>query len=217
MARKRNTGTEAKIKAAFTQLLKEKGFDSMTVSDIARIAGINRGTFYMHYMDKFDLRQQLLDNALFDLQRILRETKPEAPAPESDAAPSAGTPAARAAALRQRASVLDVIAPQSTLAALRYIRNDAAFFDAVTHSGQDMTMYEETKKLLRKLLKEKAELMHIRPSLSEIPREYGTEVVVSSVTSIIWLWVRRGFAETPEEITRYIEINKRMTPLSLLR
>ncbi|KAB8287736.1 TetR/AcrR family transcriptional regulator, partial [Bifidobacterium avesanii] len=71
MARKRNTGTEAKIKAAFTQLLKEKGFDAMTVSDIARIAGINRGTFYMHYMDKYDLKQQLLDNAIYDLRRIL--------------------------------------------------------------------------------------------------------------------------------------------------
>ena len=52
----RNTRTEARIKAAFTTLVRTKGFDSMSVSDIARTAGINRGTFYMHYTDKFDLR-----------------------------------------------------------------------------------------------------------------------------------------------------------------
>ena len=48
MVRQRQTKTEAKIKAAFTTLVKNKGFDAMTVSDLAREADINRGTFYMH-------------------------------------------------------------------------------------------------------------------------------------------------------------------------
>lgn len=200
MARKRNTGTEAKIKSAFTQLLKEKGFDAMTVSDIARIAGINRGTFYMHYMDKFDLRQQLLDNAIFDLHRILGANPPSI---SSDGA--------------QRASVLDVIAPQATLQALLYIRADAAFFDAVTQSGQNMKMYNETKKILKKLIAERAQAMGIHPSPGGIPAEYSGEIVVSGITSIIWLWARRGFRESPEEITRYIEISKRMSPMALMR
>ena len=200
MARKRNTGTEAKIKAAFTQLLKEKGFDAMTVSDIARIAGINRGTFYMHYMDKFDLRQQLLDNAIFDLHRILSANPPSIPADPA-----------------QRASVLDVIAPQATLQALLYIRADAAFFDAVTQSGQNMKMYNETKKILKKLIAERAQAMGIHPAQGGIPTEYSGEIAVSGITSIIWLWVRRGFRESPEEITKYIEISKRMSPMALMR
>ena len=202
MARKRNTGTEAKIKAAFTQLLKEKGFDAMTVSDIARIAGINRGTFYMHYMDKYDLRQQLLDNAIFDLRRILTSNV-GAPVP----LPAPG----------QHASVLDVIAPQATLQALLYIRADAAFFDAISQSGQNLKMYNDTKETLKHVLEERAKALGIHPSLGSIPPEYSGEIVVSGVTSIIWMWVKRGFKESPEEITKYIEISKRLSPMALMR
>lgn len=71
MTQRRHTKTEARIKAAFTTLVKDKGFDAMTVSDLARTANINRGTFYMHYIDKFDLRDQLLDDAIADLTSIL--------------------------------------------------------------------------------------------------------------------------------------------------
>ncbi|WP_291527421.1 TetR/AcrR family transcriptional regulator [Bifidobacterium sp. UBA744] len=201
MARKRNTGTEAKIKEAFTALLREKGFDAMTVSDIARTAGINRGTFYMHYMDKFDLRQQLIDNATMDLRDILTPPAIASHATQPD----------------RHVSTLDVIAPQAILRALQYVKNDAAFFDAISQSGQDMRMYDETKTILKKMLEDNAARMRVKPTLGGLPATYGYEIVVSSVTSIIWLWIRRGFLETPEAITKYIELNKRLSPVALLR
>jgi AcrR family transcriptional regulator len=40
---------------AFLDLTVQKGFSSLTVSDIAKQAGINRATFYRHYTDKYDL------------------------------------------------------------------------------------------------------------------------------------------------------------------
>lgn len=48
MTQKRKTQTKAIIKNVFTQLLIEKGFNSLTVSDITRMSNINRGTFYLH-------------------------------------------------------------------------------------------------------------------------------------------------------------------------
>ncbi len=45
---KRNTQTKEKIKRTFIDLINEKGFESMTVSDVARGSEINRGTFYLH-------------------------------------------------------------------------------------------------------------------------------------------------------------------------
>lgn len=51
----RQTKTELKLQQALTELLPTKGLASMTVSDICRTAGINRGTFYAHYIDKYDL------------------------------------------------------------------------------------------------------------------------------------------------------------------
>ena len=67
----RNTETRGLIKEAFTVLMKEKGFQTLTVSDITRKAGINRGTFYLHYVDKYDLLEKLEEDLLDDLTEIL--------------------------------------------------------------------------------------------------------------------------------------------------
>lgn len=58
---KRKTTTKTDLKGALTRLLREKDFEAISVSDIAREAGVNRGTFYLHYVDKFDMMDQLID------------------------------------------------------------------------------------------------------------------------------------------------------------
>ena len=52
--------TRQLIEHAFMELVKEKGFSTMSVQDITERAGINRATFYAHYPDKF----ALLDHAI---------------------------------------------------------------------------------------------------------------------------------------------------------
>jgi hypothetical protein len=43
------------LQAAMIELIAEKGFDAITVGNIAERAMINRATFYRHYQDKYDL------------------------------------------------------------------------------------------------------------------------------------------------------------------
>jgi AcrR family transcriptional regulator len=38
--------------------MEEKGFEGITVKDLTEKADINRGTFYIHYRDKYDLLEQ---------------------------------------------------------------------------------------------------------------------------------------------------------------
>ena len=45
---KRQTQTKEILKTALIQLLQTKEFEAITVSDISRTAGVNRGTFYLH-------------------------------------------------------------------------------------------------------------------------------------------------------------------------
>lgn len=71
MAEKRNTATRGNIKRAFTELMAEKGLDALSISDIARRAGINRGTVYLHFTDKYDLMRQLEDDALARLGELI--------------------------------------------------------------------------------------------------------------------------------------------------
>lgn len=63
------------IRDAFVKLVDEKGFRNITVNDISDKAMINRSTFYLHYADKFDLLQKIVDEAI---QNILCLIEPQA-------------------------------------------------------------------------------------------------------------------------------------------
>ena len=47
--------TRRLLEQAFTEVLREKGFQAATVQDITRRAGVNRATFYAHFADKYAL------------------------------------------------------------------------------------------------------------------------------------------------------------------
>ncbi|OJG90967.1 TetR family transcriptional regulator [Enterococcus silesiacus] len=49
---------------AFFHLVNEKGYDGITIQDIADEAMINRATFYAHFKDKQDLYEQIFDFAI---------------------------------------------------------------------------------------------------------------------------------------------------------
>ncbi|MDP4097674.1 TetR/AcrR family transcriptional regulator [Paenibacillus sp. P96] len=51
--------TRKAIKEAFLTLVQNKGYERITVQDIADEAMINRNTFYLHYVDKPDLMENL--------------------------------------------------------------------------------------------------------------------------------------------------------------
>lgn len=46
------------LQSALLELLAEKPFQSISVSDLTKRATLNRSTFYLHYLDKFDLLAQ---------------------------------------------------------------------------------------------------------------------------------------------------------------
>lgn len=54
--------TKKLIKESFLELLEEKGYSKVSVTDITNRAMINRNTFYLHYVDKEDL----IDKLIFD-------------------------------------------------------------------------------------------------------------------------------------------------------
>jgi AcrR family transcriptional regulator len=47
--------THLLLAQAFVELIKEKGFQAISVQDITLRAGLNRATFYAHFEDKYDL------------------------------------------------------------------------------------------------------------------------------------------------------------------
>lgn len=64
--------TRRMIRQCLTELLKEKRIQDITVREISEKADINRGTFYLHYRDVFDLMEQIETELLDELEEVLR-------------------------------------------------------------------------------------------------------------------------------------------------
>jgi len=63
--------TKLLIRKAFTHLLKQKPIQSISIKELCELAGINRGTFYTHYTDIYDLRSQMEEEMLQDFEKAL--------------------------------------------------------------------------------------------------------------------------------------------------
>jgi AcrR family transcriptional regulator len=61
---RRSQRTRRLLSEAFVELLREKGYSAITVSDIIERANIGRSTFYSHYRDKDDLFVSELDRVI---------------------------------------------------------------------------------------------------------------------------------------------------------
>lgn len=56
---RRITKSQEAIKIALIELMTEKSFDHITIKEISERANVNRGTIYLHYLDKFDLLEKV--------------------------------------------------------------------------------------------------------------------------------------------------------------
>ena len=60
------------IHQAFLELLREKPFEKITVTDIVKRADINRSTFYAHYPDVRGLVERMVEKAMNDSLNIIK-------------------------------------------------------------------------------------------------------------------------------------------------
>ena len=55
------------IKESLLKLAKKKPFEKITVTEVCKLCEINRGTFYIHYCDLYDVLNDLFDEMLEDV------------------------------------------------------------------------------------------------------------------------------------------------------
>lgn len=75
--------TESLIRQAFTALLVEKPIQHITVKELCQRAGINRSTFYAHYVDIYDLLAKLEEDMVEDFRQALELLLKTGEAPSS--------------------------------------------------------------------------------------------------------------------------------------
>ena len=64
---RRKRKTQNAITAVFYQLLRRKSYEEISVSQICQLADINRGTFYLHFIDKDDLLEKSIGHKMQEL------------------------------------------------------------------------------------------------------------------------------------------------------
>lgn len=66
--------TKKIIKESLLELLQNKKIHQITVTDICKNANINRGTFYTHYKDAYDLLESMEDELFNQMLEYIEET-----------------------------------------------------------------------------------------------------------------------------------------------
>jgi AcrR family transcriptional regulator len=60
--------TQEALKQAVIELMAEKQFDEITIQDLSDKANLSRGTIYLHYEDKYDLLDKLIESHISELR-----------------------------------------------------------------------------------------------------------------------------------------------------
>lgn len=190
----RKTETKKIIKEAFTKLLKEKGFNNITVSDITNEAKINRGTFYLHYTDKFDLLEKLENDSIEDLKELLfNKDTHDASNPKE---------------LFPYGVILD---------ALNYAKDNFDFVSAISSENGDPTFNDKFKTEMIKLLKLRMKNTYkIKPSDFNISNDYIYEILTAVPIVIILMWIKKGCIESPKKIANLIMATRNYSPNDFL-
>ena len=170
---KRKTTTKTDLKGALTRLLREKDFEAISVSDIAREAGVNRGTFYLHYVDKFDMMDQLIDEILQNILILLKD----------------GNPKNKEEALPGIVKIFE------------YLKEDFDFIHAMTLNRFNYTT-KLIHDFLYELTKQITPIQETIQSVYPLPADYATEVFIYSNSAIFIHWIQKGAVESPEEIAK---------------
>ena len=170
--------TRQAIQAAFVDLVKEKGFDALSVTDITARANINRGTFYLHYTDKYDLLEQIEAGIIHNLQGII-----------------------------QQASALDALDSTILAEPLpvmveffEYLRDNAPLMHAVLGLRGDIAFQTRLKRAIEANIFNTGFFAPIKDENLLVPREYLLSYIISAHLGVIQLWLQKGCLESPREM-----------------
>ncbi|MGJ7909977.1 TetR/AcrR family transcriptional regulator [Neobacillus sp. LXY-1] len=175
--------TKQSIKDALMELIEEKGFESITVKDITNRAKINRGTFYIHYQDKFDLMTKCQEEFMLEMSTIAKLNFPSV-VEELGHNPTGTRPLA----------MITLI--------IEFINKNRKFMKAMLGPKGDLSFATNLKNFMWNTLFHKEHLIKKENLL--VPEEYLVSYIASAHIGVIQQWLVKEGKETPEEIARIL-------------
>lgn len=173
--------TRKAIRDALTALMKEKSFDEITVSDLTARANINRGTFYLHYKDKYDMLEQSEAEILEGVKNIRGPRK-----------------------IFQRVDIADFDYMNQPLPIVtelfRYLQENAEFVSVILGSKGDPGFHVKLKEAMRETMSEGI-LSRLDEEELIVPLGYLSAYAISAQIGVIQHWLDTGMKESPDEVS----------------
>ncbi len=165
--------TKKQLRSALTQLLLEKDISRVTVRDVADLADVNRGTFYAHYSDVYDLLHQLEDDLLRHLDEVGRR---------HDARRSDGK------SFLYLTDLFSLAGEYSDIFYTLYCRSgDSEFQNRIFNKLKYQYLYE---------------FLSIYGGSESEKLDYCASFIVAGMCTLAKVWIENGMRETPKEMSR---------------
>ncbi len=161
---RRNRKTQIAIKSVFLDLLKKQSFHDITVQQISELADINRGTFYFHYVDKYDLLENMENEKIEDIQNFINEQSK-----------NSDTEAPR-----------DVVRNIMTYL-IENIDQNLDFYTTMFNLGQVSMLQEKLYKLIFTHL---SSYKNMNDTIGDVPLSYFTSYVSGAGISFVKHWIQ---------------------------
>ncbi|MFC0273497.1 TetR/AcrR family transcriptional regulator [Metabacillus herbersteinensis] len=179
----RQNRTKEHLKQALIELIKEKGYHSVTVKNIVDYAAYNRSTFYIHYPDKIELAEDLLVSMLLGLEASVG--KPYVPG--------------------HKVYTAKLNAPSFNI--VSYIYKNRNFFELINYDDTIPGLHTQFPQTILKIYKEQ----FIFETINNIPvnMDYFKRYTAYGFYGLLQNWIQNGFKETQEEfIQEVIDLTK---------
>lgn len=168
--------TKKQLRECLTHLLKEKKVQDITVRELTDMADLNRGTFYLHYRDVFDLLEKTENELLEEFNRLM---------------------------YRHNAREINDKLDEIFVEIFHLVQDNAALVEILLGENGDLNFVNRLKLLVReKCLQDWMELF--RSANSAFFEAYYS-FIVSGCVGLVQYWLQSGMAESPEELARMAE------------
>jgi AcrR family transcriptional regulator len=181
----KNRKTKQLIQKSFMGVLENKSFESITIGDITKAAQINRGTFYVHYIDKFDLLDQIEQQLFVDLGNYIDELQSRYLSTHTFEKGQEHLADSLFSFIGIHLPILKIFLSDHGRAGF-HIRFRDAFSEKVRFNLEKNESFNANLK---------------------VPMEYFLSFITSAFLGLIEQWVQNGLDKTPQEMTAlYIDI-----------
>lgn len=181
----KNKKTKQLIQKSFMQILEKKSFESITIGDITKHAEINRGTFYLHYVDKFDLLDKIEQQLFADLGNHIDKLQSRYTSIQTFEKDQEQIASTLFSFIEMQSQTLKIFLSDHGRAGFHLRFRDA-------FSGKVRFNLEKNESFTTNLT---------------VPMEYFLSFITSAFLGLIEQWIQNGLDKTPQEMTRlYIDI-----------